>query len=106
MTLRELLGNSLCAQISCAVTGNVVRNLTLAGPYVDLRCADGSRALIPADEALVYEPWFMDRGSVLVKSESHGVIKLCTEFDRVKLEDGAICTLEYAADAQRLEARA
>jgi len=104
MTLRDLLAKSVSAQISCAFTGQVVRHLTLAGPIVDLRAADGTRVLISADEPLVYEAWFMDRGSVLVKSESHGVIKLCTEFDLVKLDDGSVCSLEFSG-ALRAEAR-
>ena len=103
MTLRDLLGKSLSAQISCAMTGNVVRNLTLSGPYVDLRTADGSRVLIPADAQLVYEAWFMDRGSVLVQSCDHGVIKLCTELDPVKLDDGSVRALEFSGDVLRAE---
>jgi len=98
MTLRDLLGKSLSAQISCAMTGNVVRNLTLSGPFVYLRTADGVLVLIPADAKLVYEGWFMDRGSVLVQSCDRGVIKLCTEFDHVKLGDGSVCTLEFDGD--------
>jgi hypothetical protein len=104
MTLRDLLGKSLSAQISCAMTGDVVRHLTLSGSLVDLRAADGSRAVIDADATLVYEPWFMDRGSVLVKS-SRGVIKLCTELDTVKLDDGSVCALEFSDDTLRAEAR-
>lgn len=104
MTLRDLLGKSLSAQISCGMTGNVVRNLTLSGPYVDLRAADGSRALIPADAQLVYEAWFMDRGSVLVQSCDRGVIKLCTELDPVKLDDGSVRALEFEGDVLRAEA--
>lgn len=103
MTLRDLLGKSLSAQISCAVRGGVVRDLTLAGPYVDLRAADGTRAMIAADEPLVYEPWFMDRGSVLVRSSTHGLVKLCTELDLVKLEDGTVCALEFDGDTLRAE---
>ena len=105
MTLRDLLGNSLSAQISCGMTGNVVRNLTLSGPFVYLRTADGSLALIPADAQLVYEAWFMDRGSVLVQSCDHGVIKLCTELDSVKLDDGSVRALEFEDDVLRAEAR-
>ena len=105
MTLRDLLAKSLSAQIACAFTGQVVRHLTLAGPFVDLRAADGTRVLISADEPLVYESWFMDRGSVLVKSETRGVIKLCTEFDLVKLDDGSVCALEFSGAALRAEAR-
>jgi hypothetical protein len=115
MTLRELLNERSSAEISCAVTGRVVRNLTLAGDYVDLRTVDGTTVAILADETLVYEAsraeharregldrwisWFMDRGSVLVKSCDQGVIKLCTEFDLVALEDGVVCTLAFVNDA-------
>ena len=105
MTIRDLLGKSLSAQISCAMTGNVVRNLTLSGPNVELRTADGSRALIPVDAQLVYEAWFMDRGSVLVQSCDRGVIKLCTELDPVKLDDGTVCALEFTGSVLRAEAQ-
>ena len=101
MTLRELLNERFGAQISCAATGRVVRNLALVGDYVDLRTADGSTVAILADETLIYEAWFMDRGSVLVKSCDDGVVKLCTEFDLVTLEDGVVCTLEFVGDALR-----
>lgn len=83
--------------------GGVVRNLTIAGPYVDLQAADGSRAMIGADEPLVYEPWFMDRGSVLVRSSTHGMVKLCTELDLVKLDDGTVCALEFVDETLRAE---
>jgi len=88
MTLRQLLNERLDATIHCLVRGTQVRALALQGDYVDLRTADGNEIAIHADELLVYEPWFMDRGSVLVKSCDAGVIKLCTEGDRVVLEDG------------------
>ena len=95
MTLRELLAKSLSAKISCAVTGDVVRQLTLSGPHVHLRAGDGTQVLIDADETLHYEPWFMDRGSVLVTSCNHGLIKLCTEFDLVTLDDGTSVSLTW-----------
>lgn len=104
MTLRELLNERSGAQISCAATGRVVRDLALVGDYVDLRTADGSTVAILADETLVYEAWFMDRGSVLVKSCDDGVIKLCTELDLVTLEDGVVCALEFVNGALRRRA--
>lgn len=88
MTLRQLLNERLGARIYCLVRGAQVRTLVLNGDYVDLRAGDGTEVAIRADELLAYEPWFMDRGSVLVKSCDAGVIKLCTEGDRVVLEDG------------------
>lgn len=88
MTLRQLLNERLGATIHCVVRGTKVRDLTLHGDYVDLRAADGAEVAIHADELLVYEPWVMDRGSILVKSCDAGVIKLCTEGDRIVLEDG------------------
>lgn len=87
MTLRQLLNERLAATVRCLVTGNQVRMLVLSGDYVDLRAGDGTEVAICADEPLVYEPWFMDRGSILIKSCDAGIIKLCTEGDRVVLDD-------------------
>ena len=47
----------------------------------------------------------MDRGSVLVQSCDRGVIKLCTELDPVKLDDGSVRSLEFSGDVLRAEAR-
>jgi hypothetical protein len=88
MTLRQLLNERFGATIYCLVRGTQVRSLALQGDYVDLRTADGAEVAILADEQLGYEPWFMDRGSIFVKSCNAGVIKLCTEGDRITLDDG------------------
>lgn len=101
MTLRQLLNERLGAAIFCRIRGDQVRTLVLSGDYVDLRAADGNEVAICADEPLVYEAWFMDRGSVLVKSCDDGMIKLCTEGDRIVLEDGTETTVLWEGDALR-----
>lgn len=93
MTLRELLCGLPSAHIHCVVTGAVVRTLVADGDYCDLRAGDGSEVAIRLDEPLTFEPWFMDRGSILVKSCDAGVIKLCTEGDLLHLEDDAAFTI-------------
>jgi hypothetical protein len=102
MTLRQLLNERLGASIHCLVTGNQVRTLALSGDYVDLRSGDGNEVAILADEPLVYEAWCMDRGSILVKSCDDGMIKLCTEGDRIVLEDGVETTVAWDDHTQRL----
>lgn len=91
-TLRILLGTCQSATISCLVTHQLVRTLVLTpdSPTVDIRCADGTEVAVMADEPLRYEGWFFDRGSILVRSVDHGVIKLCTEEDPVTREDGTV----------------
>jgi hypothetical protein len=93
MTLRQLLNARLGATIHCLVRGTKVRTLALHGDYVDLRAGDGTEVAIHADELLAYEAWIMDRGSVLVKSCDAGTIKLCTEGDRIILDDGTETTV-------------
>lgn len=88
MTLRQLLNERLSASIFCLVHGTQVRTLVLQGDYVNLRAGDGSEVAILADEPLTFEEWCMDRGSILVRSCDAGVIKLCTEGDKIVLEDG------------------
>lgn len=102
MTLRQLLNERLGAAIHCLVRGTQVRTLALHGDYVDLRAGDGNEVAIHADETLVYESWFMDRGSILVKSCDAGVIKLCTEADRIVLDDGTETSVRWDDSTQSL----
>ncbi len=95
-TLRDIMQNRLGAQIVCAVTGKVVRYLAVIGDRCDLKTADGDQFGLSLDAAIRYEPWFMDRGSVLVESE-HGTIKLCTEFDVIRYDDGTAETVDCEA---------
>lgn len=88
MTLRTLMNERLGATIHCAMTGAKVRTLAINGDYCDLRAGDGTEVAIHIDTPLTYEQWFMDRGSVLVKSCDDGVIKLCTECDLLRYDDG------------------
>ncbi len=87
-TIRTLMNERRGATIHCAMTGTQVRTLAITGDYCDLRAGDGTEVAIHIDTPLQYEQWFMDRGSVLVKSCDAGVIKLCTEFDLLRYDDG------------------
>jgi hypothetical protein len=102
MTLRQLLNERLGASIHCLVRGTKVRELALVGDLVDLRAADGAEVAISADEQLIYEPWCLDRGSILVKSYDAGVIKLCTEGDRIVLDDGTATAVLWDANTKSL----
>lgn len=101
MTLRELLHGLPSAHIHCAMTGNVVRTLVADGDYCDLKAGDGTEVAIRLDEPFTFEPWFMDRGSVLVRSCDAGVIKLCTEGDFIHLDDDAAFALMFDGNALR-----
>lgn len=76
------------ATIRCMYTGATVRTLVVMGDYCDLRAGDGTEVALHLDETLTYQPWLMDRGSILIKSCDAGMIKLCTECDTIVYEDG------------------
>lgn len=80
------------------MTGKVVRQLALIGDTLELK-AGTDQCAITVDTELRYEPWFMDRGSVLAASLEYDTIKLCTEGGIIRFEDGtevSLCAEEYA----------
>lgn len=97
MTLRELFENR-SGRIRCLYKGHTVRTLVFQGDLVDIdtsiRAEDGTlldqgpTVGVSADTVLTFEPWTMDRGSVLFmygKLEA----KLCTEGDYIDFDDGS-----------------
>jgi hypothetical protein len=92
LRVRDLFDGHDGAEVICAVTGHVVRQLALIGDTLELK-AGADQCAIAADTQLHYEPWLMDRGSVLVASLEYGTIKLCTEFDIIRFEDGTEVSL-------------
>ena len=92
LRVRDLFDGHDGAEIICVVTGKVVRQLALIGDTLELK-AGADQCAIAVDTELRYEPWFMDRGSVLVASLECGTIKLCTEGDIIRFEDGTEVSL-------------
>lgn len=88
-TFRDVMGGHGKAEIVCAVTGNVVRTLTVKDGMVHLACPNGDSIDVPEATPVVYQPWVFDRGSLIF---GHG-LKLATEMDKVRYPDGTEDTL-------------
>lgn len=83
-TIRDLLDGATRAEIVNLCGGNVVRVLRTLDEYVAID-AGGDSVTVPLDTVLIYEPWLMDRGSVLFDSP-RGRLKLCTELDILRVD--------------------
>lgn len=83
MTIRDLLDGAAHAEILNLHGGNVVRVLQVLDEYVSID-AGGDKITVPLDTVLIYEPWLMDRGSILFDS-NRGRLKLCTELDLLRV---------------------
>ncbi len=93
MTLREFMQGRRGAEVICAMTGQVVRQLAVVDNRVDLKAADGAEVGLALDEKVTYFERFMDRGDfVLLYNGS--LIKLCTEHDIVRFDDGSLAHAE------------
>jgi hypothetical protein len=101
MTLADILKGHTAAEILCAYTHAVVRRLVVNVDVgiVDMDAGEGHQVGIPLDTEITYEPWFMDRGSLLFANPIFGaqpaVWKLCTEHDVIRFDDGTevlVCT--------------
>ena len=80
---------------------HVVRKLRVKGNNVELDCCDGNgfNLTIPINTEITYEPWFMDRGSMLFRANNlpplcYGTAKICTEADIVQFPDGTQHSIE------------
>lgn len=87
-TLRDLMGNATEAIILCLYSGTMVRRLTVKGDnlHIDAITDDVE---VPLDTPIIYEPWVLDRGNMLLDSPK-GRIKLCTEADILQLPGGTM----------------
>ena len=86
-TFADLMAGHETAEILCAVHGEVVRRLRVAGGHVEVTPLEGPSITVPSWTPITYEPWFMDRGSMLFQAEG-GQAKICTEGDLVRFPDG------------------
>jgi len=86
-TIKDFLYGQTHGEIRCLYKKVPVRWLTLDGDGVIIQAADGANVRVSVTEPVLYEPWFGDRGSLLVNSE-FGLIKLCTEGDVFHFPDG------------------
>jgi hypothetical protein len=83
LTFSDLMRGHLTAEILCYRRGTIVRRLTVKGDTVNMDAITESID-IPLTTPIAYEPWFMDRGSMLF----NGNLKLCTEGDTIRFPDG------------------
>jgi len=85
----DLMAGHAKAEILCAVKKTVVRRLKVVdGQSVRIDSMSGPMIVIPLSTEIRYEPWFMDRGSLLFSCEEMPEAKICTEFDLVRFPDG------------------
>jgi len=83
-TLKELMAGNDYAEILCLYKGEVVRKLTVNGDTLHVDALTESVDL-PLDTPVIHDPWFMDRGNMLVNG-----LKLCTEADKIRYPDGTV----------------
>ena len=91
-TLGDLLGSCNTTQIRCLYKDTVVRTLHRRGANVVIESEGHPSLTMPLATPLFYEPWCMDRGSILFEVEDEalgGVAKICTELDIVVFPNGS-----------------
>jgi len=85
----DLMAGHKTAEILCAVKLAVVRRLKVSGNMVRIDACDGPMIQVPLDTPISYEPWFMDRGSLLFDCQEVPSAKICTEADLIRFPDGS-----------------
>lgn len=81
---------TLLAEIVCPVQNATMRRLENHGDKVLLACPaePGIWNEFDATTPIIYDPWVFDRGNILIDHPSRGRIKLCTEMDILRFQDG------------------
>lgn len=95
MTFKDLMGGHPFAEIACAYTGMVVRRLVVIDDRVDIDALT-EQVGVALDTEIRFEPWFMDRGSLVFRLEL-GTGKLCTDGDVIRFDDGTESAIDYAS---------
>lgn len=101
-TLLDLMRGHKAAEIICAVRNIVVRRLVVCDDTLEIDASGPwgrEEFAAPLTTTLHFRPWFMDRGDVVLTAEGL-TIKLCTEYDVIRYEDGTIGWLTNARDNQ------
>jgi hypothetical protein len=103
-TVGDLLNGHEHADIRCLYSHNVVRRLSL-DPHknIVLDALQGPTLVIPPTTELLFEPWEMDRGSILFYHNDFPgkALKLCGEMDTIHYDDGTQDSILPAPDLQR-----
>lgn len=88
-TFRSLMAGHATANIHNLFNGEVVRKLTRIGDNVEID-AMTEKVTVPLNTDITYQPWFMDRGSLLFECAGYkGGAKICTEYDVIEYPDGS-----------------
>jgi len=93
-TFADLMAGHERAEIYCLYKKGLVRRLKVTGDQVEVIPLTGSPVMAKLSTPIMYEPWFMDRGSLLFEAapaSPHGmamVAKICTEADVIRFPDG------------------
>jgi hypothetical protein len=88
-TFRDLMNGQPTAEIVNLMDNKVVRVLTVNGDEVKIRPGVGDDVIVPMDMAIIYEPWALDRGSLLFGQG----LKICTEMDLIRFPNGDTMTI-------------
>jgi hypothetical protein len=87
----DLLNGHTSAELRCLYTGSLVRKFVLSDSGdIFLDPTEGPGLYVPASTPVYYEPWVMDRGSILFRHKQYGdtLLKLCGKGDPIRFEDG------------------
>jgi hypothetical protein len=92
-TFNDLLEGHETAEICCLYTGQMVRKLSRGpGGSIVLDPMVGDVLTVPGGTVIKYEPWAMDRGSLIffhdVDPYRGQPLKLCGEGDPIRFDDG------------------
>ena len=104
-TLNDLFGPHDTCEIVNLITGQVVRRLRRSGDLITVD-ALSITVIVAGDTRIIYEPWEMDRGSLLFDAPPFYLsAKLCTELDYVQYPDGSVAdVLPHPDEIARLSA--
>lgn len=105
-TFGDLFRNTTArtAEIRCLYSGQTVRRLTRGQGWTVVDAMSGPVLIVPDSTPIAYEPWLMDRGSLLFR---HGSmegqnLKLCGEGDSIVFGDGTEETIDPAHNAEQV----
>lgn len=87
-TFADLMAGHESAEIYCLYNKDLVRHLKVVGERVEVMPMEGDPVSVLLDTPIVYEPWFMDRGSLLFSCRESKQAKICTEADLIRFPDG------------------
>ncbi len=100
----DLMNGEKHATITCLIKNQVVRELTVDGENVTINPGTGYPLLtIPLSTPILYEPWSMDRGSLVFEHPDflpHA--KICTEGDLLTFDDGTTLAIWPNIRAKRV----